>query len=326
MRRRGGPASTGRDPRRRGTSRGRSHRARRRGRPGRASPRPTRRRRRGRRRAAPGRARRARCPSTGRRSGRPPSRPRAAPRGGRSRRASGPTMPAFDRYASSTRSRPRRVRARRRRGRRAGTSPPPPTRQRVVRGGREADVGLQPADEGPRHRGRDPRASGRRSSRRRGRAPRAPGSPRGEALERRPPATGRGRRDHDRDDAGATSAGSRRGGGLRAIRFGRIGVRAPLLVVLGGRGEEIGAGSRIGRLHGPGEDTCPTLCATDHECLQQLALRAIVASTRRPAQSCRPPGPPFRRSTLGLRSPEGATAWMSARASTTPATSPSASA
>ena len=86
----------------RGTSPDRSRRARGTGRRARASPRATRRRRRGRRRAVPGRPRRARSPRTGRRSGRSTCRPRGGPRDCRGRRASGPTMPAFDRYASST--------------------------------------------------------------------------------------------------------------------------------------------------------------------------------------------------------------------------------
>ena len=142
-------------------------------------------------------------------------------------------------------------------------------RQRVVRGRREADVRGQPAHEGPRQRGRDARrrvvarAVVEHQHRQRGVV--LGGEARERVLE---PRTGVAR-DEDRDDRGSDFRGDLvRSDRLRGIRFGRIGVRAPLLVVLDGRGEEIGSGSRIGRLHGPGEDSGPGFCATDHECLQ----------------------------------------------------------
>ena len=160
-RRRAGRASTSRRRRRRGTSRGRSRRARGTGRCARASRSATRRTRRGLRRAVPGRPRRARCPRTARRSGRRPCRPRAGSRGASSSTTLGPTMPAFDRYASSTRSRTAS-------GSGAASSwqnrrkvAPFDGLEGVVGGRREPGaarrVARTPPHERVRHRGRDPR-------------------------------------------------------------------------------------------------------------------------------------------------------------------------
>ena len=105
--------------------------------------------RRGPRRAAPGRARPARRAAPARRSCRPTCRPGAAARVVPRRRASGPTTPALERNASSTRSRTARARGatsswqeagRRRRPRRARA---PRWRRRRSRGCavEAADVG-----------------------------------------------------------------------------------------------------------------------------------------------------------------------------------------
>ena len=121
-------------------------------------------------------------------------------------------------------------------------------RHRVVRGRREADVRVQPAHEGPRHRGRDPRrrvvgrAVVEHEHRQRGVLLGR------EARERvLQPRTGVAR-DEDRDDSGSDFRGDLVGSDrLRGIRFGRIGVRAPSSSssMGGGRRSAPGVGSGV---------------------------------------------------------------------------------